>query len=277
MKIPDIPLDEGIRLQTLRSLHILDTAPQERFDRMTRMAKRLFDVPISLVSLIDENRQWFKSCMGMDAKESSRDISFCGHAILGDEAFLIPDATLDERFFDNPLVVGEPHIRFYAGYPLKAGNGSKLGTLCIIDTQPRDFHPEDIAMLQDLALMVEHELAAIQIATLDDLTNISNRRGFMLLAQHSLHVSMRQNTPASLVFMDMDKLKKINDTFGHSEGDKALIAFAQQMKIAYRDSDVFARLGGDEFVALLTNTGAAQAEIVVERFAHLLDKYNGEA
>ncbi|UGA37405.1 GAF domain-containing protein [Chromobacterium haemolyticum] len=112
MKTPDIPADEPQRLATLRALGVLDTAAEERFDRLTRMAKRLFRVPIALVSLVDENRQWLKSCVGMSTVETERDISFCGHAILGDDIFYIPDALADERFADNPLVTGAPHIRF---------------------------------------------------------------------------------------------------------------------------------------------------------------------
>jgi len=241
------------------------------------MAKRLLGVPIALVSLIDENRQWFKSCVGLGASETSRDISFCGHAILGNEVFIIPDTQMDDRFADNPLVVGDPKIRFYAGCPLRAPNGCKLGTLCIIDRQPRDLGKDDLEALEVLASMVERELAAVQLATLDELTNISNRRGFMMLAEHSMHLCARQKIPASLVFMDLDKFKPINDTFGHTEGDRALAAFAERMKNTFRDSDLFARLGGDEFVVLLTNTSKKAAEEIVAKFRQSLEKYNQDA
>ena len=276
MKKPDIPRDEQTRLETLRSLDILDTPQEERFDRLTRMAKRMFGVPIALVSLVDETRQWFKSCVGLDASETSREVSFCGHTILDNSVFVIPNTLEDQRFADNPLVVNEPNIRFYAGCPLSL-NGHKLGTLCIIDQKPRSFEKEDIEALRDLGAMVERELAAVQLATLDELTNISNRRGFMMLAQHSLNICARQKIPAALVFMDLDKLKPINDKFGHAEGDHALMAFASQMKNLFRDSDLFARLGGDEFTVLLTNTTKQQAEEVIGRFSHSLKKYNQEA
>jgi diguanylate cyclase (GGDEF)-like protein len=277
LKKPDIPPDEETRLEALRSLGVLDTAPEQRFDRLTRMAKRMFGVPIALVSLVDENRQWFKSCVGLSATETPRDISFCGHAILGNEVFVIPDATRDARFADNPLVLNDPKIRFYAGCPLRSLNDSKLGTLCIIDRKARTFSEEDIDALKDLAAMVERELAAVQLATLDELTNITNRRGFMLLAQHSLNLCARQRIPVSLVFLDLNKFKPINDTFGHAEGDKALLAFVEQMKNILRDSDLFARLGGDEFVLLLTNTSAMLAEDVIARFRRALDQYNQQA
>ncbi|MDH3280309.1 MAG: sensor domain-containing diguanylate cyclase [Gammaproteobacteria bacterium] len=277
MKQPDTPQDEQARLETLRSLNILDTPPEERFDRLTRMAKRLFGVPIALVSLVDENRQWFKSCFGLSASETSRDISFCGHAILGNDPFIIRDTIVDERFADNPLVLNDPHIRFYAGCPLSAPNGRKLGTLCIIDRQPRSFGKEDLEALKDLASMVERELAAVQLATLDELTAISNRRGFLMLAQHSLHLCVRQKMSAYLVFMDLDKFKPINDTFGHAEGDRALTVFAEHMKVACRESDIFARLGGDEFSVLLINTSMEHTEDVISRLRQSLAKYNLEA
>ncbi len=277
MKIPRIPEGEAARLRTLRSLNILDTPQEERFDRITRMAKRIFGVPIALVSLVDENRQWFKSCIGLDASETPRDISFCGHAILGNEIFVINNALEDDRFADNPLVTGEPKIRFYAGCPLRALNGSKLGTLCIIDREPKNLSDEDLETFQDLASMVEREIAALQLATLDNLTHISNRTGFMMLARHSINLCYRQSLPASLAFFDLNKFKPINDKFGHVEGDRALIAFSDQLKATFRDSDIFARLGGDEFVVLLTNTSKHVAEKVVARLQLSLDQYNRKA
>ena len=275
MKKPDIAQDEQARLEALRLLGVLDTPPEERFDRLTRMAKRLFGVPIALVSLIDEHRQWFKSCLGLSVSETPRDISFCGHAILGSDLFIIPDTKKDPRFADNPLVLGAPHIRFYAGCPLSAPNGQKLGTLCIIDNQPRSFDKEHLEALKDLASMVERELAAVQQATLDELTHISNRRGFMMLTQQSLYLCERQKMTASLVFMDLDKFKSINDSFGHTEGDRATV-FAERMKRTCRNSDVYARLGGDEFVMLFINASKESANKAVKRLSQSVEKYNQE-
>ncbi|MBN3004196.1 diguanylate cyclase (GGDEF)-like protein [Chromobacterium alkanivorans] len=274
MNTPDIPADEPQRLATLRALGVLDTAAEERFDRLTRMAKRLFRVPIALVSLVDENRQWFKSCVGLAASETGRDISFCGHAILGDDIFYIPDALADERFADNPLVTGAPHIRFYAGCPLHAANGAKVGTLCVIDVQPREFDHDDAQALHDLARMVEAELIAFQAATTDELTGISNRRGFRLLAQYSLNFCARQNLPVSLAFLDLDKFKAINDCFGHAAGDQALATFAELMRSSFRSADLLARLGGDEFVVLLSEVEHERAHAAVAKFSRHLDAYN---
>ena len=274
MKTPDFPPAEVARLETLKSLDILDTPQEERFDRLTRMAKRLFNVPIALVSLVDENRQWFKSCVGLPVSETPRDISFCGHAILGDGVFIIPDAAADERFNDNPLVVNEPNIRFYAGCPLRALNGGQMGTLCIIDDKPRDFEDHDLDALKDLAAMAEQELAALQLAVLDELTEISNRRGFMTLVGHAIRMCVRQKMSASLVFFDLDKFKLINDTCGHVEGDRALVTFANILHKTLRESDLVARIGGDEFAALLLDTPKESAVDVIKRLQVSVADYN---
>ncbi|MDP2238950.1 MAG: response regulator [Burkholderiales bacterium] len=158
MQAPAKPANETSRLAALRDLHILDTPPEDRFDRITRIAAELFDLPIAVVSLVDENRQWFKSRQGLVAEQTGRDISFCGHAILQDHVFVIEDTLADPRFSDNPLVKGQPLIRFYAGAPLSGANSTKLGTLCIIDRKPRQFSERDRVMLRGLAMWAEREL-----------------------------------------------------------------------------------------------------------------------
>jgi diguanylate cyclase (GGDEF)-like protein len=270
---PAIPVDEAARLSTLRSLNILDTLPEERFDRLTRMARRMFDVPIVLISLVDENRQWFKSCQGLTVSETPRDISFCGHAILGEEILVVPDALADERFHDNPLVTGGPRIRFYAGCPLWV-NGRKLGTLCLIDQQPRDLDADDRSLLSDLARMAEQEIAAVEMATMDELTQMSNRRGFLALGQHALGLCARLKRPASLLYFDLDSFKSINDRFGHADGDRALVAFSTHLMQTFRDSDVVGRLGGDEFVALMTNCTEDQGRHALQRLEQAVQQHN---
>src|SRR5262245_40495961 len=166
MITPPIPADEARRLAALHGLGILDTPPEQRFDRITRLAQRLFDVPIVLVSLVDTNRQWFKSCQGLPVRETSRDVSFCGHAIVRPGALIVPDALTDVRFADNPLVTGDPLIRFYAGRPLSVADGSQIGTLCLIDRQPRQFSDEQLHVLDDLAALVEDQLHLIDVTDL---------------------------------------------------------------------------------------------------------------
>lgn len=160
---PEIPVNETERLAALCDLNVLDTAPEERFDRLTRLAKCHFDVPIALVSLIDSARQWFKSRQGLDATETPRNISFCGHAILAGDILCVPNALLDPRFADNPLVTGGPKIRFYAGAPLHSPEGLRIGTLCIIDDRPRDLSRDQLSILRDLADGVESELARTRL------------------------------------------------------------------------------------------------------------------
>lgn len=277
MQIPLIPDDERQRLDGLRRLAILDTAAEERFDRITRMARNMFEVPISLVSLVDEERQWFKSRCGLDAQETPRDISFCGHAILGEGLFVVEDATRDPRFADNPLVLGEPHIRFYAGSPLQLAGGHKVGTLCLIDRRPRRLDERERVLLTDLAGMVEHELAAIQLAILDELTGITNRRGFIMLGQKCLQLSHRQGREVSLLFLDLNRFKEINDTLGHEAGDDALRQMAALLSRVFRNADIFARLGGDEFVVLLPGIGPELVSRVLARFDEALASFNREA
>lgn len=152
-----LPQDEEKRLAAVHGLGLLDTAAEERFDRHARIAAAALDMPIALVTLVDRDRQWFKSHQGFDFSETPRDIGFCSHAILKDEPLIVTDALMDDRFAENPAVVGDPRVRFYAGVPLKAPDGSRVGALCIVDHKPRQLSPAQVRMLQDVARLVEEE------------------------------------------------------------------------------------------------------------------------
>jgi GAF domain-containing protein len=178
---PPRPEDEALRLAAVRALNLLDTPPEERFDRITRTAQRLFDVPVALLTLVDANRQWFKSCQGLSVRETDRDVSFCAHAILTDEPLVISDALLDPRFADNPLVTGEPFIRFYAGQPLHGTGGRRIGTLCIIDRQPRRLSADDARTLADLGHWAETELCSTDLSQALLLLRRSEARHQLLL------------------------------------------------------------------------------------------------
>lgn len=154
-----IPADEDERLSALRELLLLDTPPEERFDRLARFVAEQLDVPIALLTLVDGQRQWFKARVGIDATETPRDISFCGHAIMKNDVFIVEDASRDPRFSDNPLVTGEPHIRFYAGAPLSAPGGHRIGTLCVIDTVPRTLGPVELSILDALRRLANETVA----------------------------------------------------------------------------------------------------------------------
>ncbi|MEJ6473218.1 GAF domain-containing protein [Pseudoalteromonas piscicida] len=151
MKTPKLPENEDSRLQALRELGVLDTEPEHALDRLTQFTAHVFDVPIALISLVDKDRQWFKSRFGLEAQQTPRDISFCGHAILEDKVFVVPNATTDIRFRDNPLVQHAPYIRFYAGAPLTTSSGLNIGTVCIIDLEPRQFSDGDCDILKRLS------------------------------------------------------------------------------------------------------------------------------
>ena len=255
------PHNELDRLATLRTLGLLDTPAEERFDRITRLALRLFGVPIALISLIDEDRQWFKSRQGLARTETPRAMSFCAHAIERTGVMQVPDAWADLRFADNPLVIGDPNIRFYAGCPIVATDGSPLGTICVIDRVPRLLSEADAGVLADLAHLVEREIALVQIALHDELTGLANRRGFIQLAGMVIDLCGRLGQPATLVFTDLDGLKAVNDRHGHEVGDRAIQEAAAILARTFRSSDALGRLGGDEFCAVLSGVGDADEPI----------------
>ncbi len=195
MQVPPTPIDEPHRLEALHSLHLLDSKPQPQFDSLVRVGQRLFDVEICLISLVDAKRQWFLACVGLDAKETHRDISFCGHAILREEMFVVCDALQDARFHDNPLVVGPPFIRFYAGVPLRIPLGYNLGTLCIISPRPRlDFGSADVAILRDLGNLAISAIAA----------RVLHEECDQIRGSHEQHLTLSDvsNSPMALVSSD---------------------------------------------------------------------------
>ncbi len=183
MQLPGIPGDEETRLTTLYSLDILDTPAEERFDRLVRLTQHLFDVPIVLFSLLDSDRQWFKSCVGMEMRETPRSWSFCAHTILNGDMMVVEDTKNDARFTGNPFVVTPPGIRFYAGKPIKAANGQRIGTLCILDHRPRQLSDTQKQLLGDVAEMIESEINAPQLKSLNDRLQQSERELLESLTQ----------------------------------------------------------------------------------------------
>lgn len=161
MLTPAIPAEESIRLASLRKLDVLDTPAEERFDRLTRLVSAVLSVPIAAVSLVDADRQWFKSSVGLECTETPRDVSFCGHTILRDDPLIVENALADERFADNPLVTGPPFFRFYVGFPLNDGEGNNLGTICAIDSKPRILDERELGILAELAVLAGDELRSI--------------------------------------------------------------------------------------------------------------------
>lgn len=271
---PPIPAGEERRLAALYALDILDGESEERFDRITRLAQRLFGTSMASVNLIDSDRHWFKSVQGLEGKEGARDTSFCSQVILDGETMVVEDARLDSRFADYPGVRGDPNVRFYAGHPVAAPGGEPLGTLCVFDDKPHaeaDFDPE---VLQELAAMVEAEIASLSLAIGDELTGLSNRRGFEMLGERLLAAARRLELPVTAVYADLDNMKPINDEHGHDAGDRALVEIGGLLEESLRGSDLIARLGGDEFCALLVGTAAAQAQPALDRVEAALSRRN---
>lgn len=271
---PPVPVDELLRLESLRNLKLLDTNPEERFDRITRLAKKLFGTSTVLVSLVDRNRQWFKSRQGLDATETPREISFCGHAILNDEVLVVADALDDERFVDNPLVTGNPDIRFYAGCPLSAPDGHKVGTLCLIDGKPRGMTTEELELLRELGAMVEDELVIAGFLNVDPTTGLSNRTGFTMIGDHLLAMCRRNTDPASLLLFRRVKAGEGDVATSSAESDRTAVEMTQLLRATFRESDIIGRLSADDFVVLLSGTQRSDVTDSHQRFLSEVNKRN---
>lgn len=281
MREPEIPEDEPQRLAKLDSLGIVYTPAEERFDRITKLARSVFDVPIALVSLVTQKCQWFKSAQGLTASETSREISFCGHAILQQETFVVSDTLQHPDFVDNPLVTSDPFIRFYAGHPLMY-EGSAMGTLCLIDRRPRELSEEDLEMLRGMAAWAENEMAMTVLnatqrqlsselddvrrqAMLDPLTKVWNRQGMDQVVGVTLEQALRAEHRVVLMLLDIDHYKEVNDNYGHVAGDVALKEVAQRIRASVRPNDVVVRYGGDEFLVLAADCPDDMALMLAQR------------
>lgn len=271
---PPIPEDEIERLEELHSLRILDTAAEDRFDRYTRLIADLYDFPVVLVSLVDKDRQWFKSSCGLDFRETERDVSFCAHAISESGTFIVADARLDSRFANNRLVTGPPHIRFYAGCTVRGPHGHPLGTLCVIDSQPRDFDERQCEQLQQFANLVEREIcqtheldklrASIEFkAFYDPLTRLPNKRLLKDRLDSLISVREAEGGHLAVVLFNVGGLRYINQAFGTSTGDDLLCEVADRLEAAVPAGASPGRLGGDEFVLVLPAAGAEDGSIDV--------------
>ena len=279
MSSAPLPPDERQRLAALDAYKIMDTPKDPSFDRLVQLAATHFNVPISLVSLVDADRQWFKAAVGLSLIETPREHAFCSHAILTpDEVFVVEDAERDPRFADNPLVVGDPSIRFYAGAPIRAENGQPLGTLCIIDTNARRLGDAERWFLANLAssagsMLDLHRKNSILLAASqsDPLTGLANRRVFDDTLDKAC-AAAANGVAFGLLMLDLDHFKQVNDEFGHEVGDKLLKEVATRLSQAVRSKDLVARLGGDEFAVIAAGpidatTATAIARRIIEAFA----------
>lgn len=261
---------EAARLEALYRYDILDTEPEEAFERITRLVKSVLQMPMAVVSLVDRDRQWFKSRQGVQASETRRDISFCTHTIQDTQPLIVPDALADPRFAESPIVIGEPHIRFYAGVPLRTRDGYNLGALCSMDTKARELSCEQLDLLQDLAQLVVDELELRLLASTDSLTGALSRRAFIDQASSDIARSQRRDTPLSCVVLDIDHFKAVNDTYGHAVGDLVLQRLTAVCKEELHEGEYLGRLGGEEFAVMLPQTPLVGAAQIAERLRKAL-------
>lgn len=258
-------VDEHGRLAAVKRYEILDTAPEAPFDRITGLVKAVMQVPMASISLIDSERQWLKSCIGMVRGDTAREISFCTHTIGSREPMIVPDTAADPDFAQNPLVTGPPHIASYLGVPLATPDGYNLGSLCAIDTRPREFSANQIAVMKSFAALAAEQLELRRIAQVDFLTGTATRRGFCLELDKAIARFTRHSHPSALLTLDIDHFKQVNDTHGHPAGDRVLRAVGTRLERLARTSDLVGRLGGEEFAILLMDANLAEAKHSAER------------
>ena len=288
MSLPQLN-DEKKRLASLRKLQILDPPAEPAYDDLAQLAAFVCEVPIALITLLDEDRQWFKARIGLTLRETPRSVSFCGHAIHNDGLFIVQDTHKDERFRQSPVVTGDPHIRFYAGMPVSDPDGLPVGTICVLDRNPRTLSPQQEVTLRVLARQVEaqfrirqqimdlqesrarHAQAELrlrenelrlkaangklqELARTDSLTGIQNRRAFDDALRRAWKLSSRIQRSLSLLMIDVDRFKTINDELGHEAGDHVMQIISQTFIENIRFTDQVFRYGGDEFTVLLPAT-----------------------
>ena len=296
-----VPDDEDDRLEAVRILGIMDTVPEQSLDDLTLLAASVCATPVSFVSLIDRDRQWFKSHHGIALEQTGRDVAFCAHAILAPQQVMeIPDAAADSRFTDNPLFLGDPRFRFYAGVPLVTEAAYALGTLCVLDNKPRRLEPRQRAAVQALARQATAQLKMRSMhralryalestrtyqveleeylsrlrglnmqlhaqAITDPLTGLYDRLALTQQLNQAVARAKRAVEPLSLLLIDVDHLKSFNDAYGGLAGDGELRRLAQIIRSAARETDTAARSGGEKFGVVLPATAADGAATVAER------------
>lgn len=295
---PPIPAHEAERLAALQRYRILDTARDQEFDDLVTIARTICNTPMGAVTLIDRDRQWFKSLQGLEGEQTPRDDAFCAHTILApQELTVVQDARDDARFSGNPSVVGDPHIRFYAGAPLLSSDGYALGSLCVFDSVPAQLAAPQAnalrALSRQVSRMMEMRLLRMQIdhhqdehdwyearlaeyyqqleqanlelseqTRTDPLTGLSNRRA--LTAALADAIERAGEVPPAVAIVDIDHFKMVNDIHGHAEGDVVLTELAAVLKSQFAGRGMAARYGGEEFVILMPNTPLQQAELQCE-------------
>ncbi|MGB0833464.1 MAG: sensor domain-containing diguanylate cyclase [Psychrobium sp.] len=287
---------ELARLQEIESYEILDTLPEQEYDDIALLSAQICNTPMSTVAIVDESRKWHKAKYGLDKEYVPRDFAICSHTICDDKMLIVEDTHQHDVFKHIGIVNNPPYVRFYAGVPLINEAGHALGTLCVIDTKPNSLTQYQQQALQALArqtmalLELRKALAISQhlekrvseqnrqlkaLSQTDELTDLFNRRVLDRELSRELKRSKRYGGEFSLLMMDVDNFKQLNDSQGHATGDLALIAIAKLLKQESRDTDFCIRFGGDEFMLLMSNTNAKQAQDIACRIRQRVAQHQG--
>jgi diguanylate cyclase (GGDEF)-like protein len=273
-----IPANEVDRLRAVRSYDILDSPPEIDFDALTRVAAHTFRAPVAVVGLMDADRLWFKSRLGLDAPQLDRQIAFCAYSMMQPgKVLVVEDLQQDERFKDNPLVTSPPYVRFYAGAPLVDPHGFVLGTIAVVDIQPRTLDEKEQAVLHDLSLLVmtalenrRRSLLLTKLALTDHLTGVANRAQFDRMLESEMAHAKRTGEQFCVLCLDMDGFKDINDRFGHPAGDEVLCEVARRLQQQLRAEDTVSRIGGDEFGLIIREGSPASAQALIQRITQAM-------
>lgn len=265
MAVP-IPPNEQERLATLHELAILDTPPEQIYDDVVKLAATICGTPIAVMNFIDSDRQWGKALVGLEDSEAPREVSFCARTIVQEDGLLmIPDTRADPNWAENPMVTGEPGLRYYAGAAIVTEEGQPIGSVCVAGTEaPRELSEQELEALRVLArqtaahlklrkLSKELARANVELRRLsikDSLTGLANRAFLEEAVALALRKRMRTGNDLGLLFCDLDGFKLVNDQLGHHAGDELLVLVAERLEMAARSSDLVARYAGDEFVVL---------------------------
>ncbi|MBW0004640.1 MAG: sensor domain-containing diguanylate cyclase [Hyphomicrobiales bacterium] len=268
----DADVRERERVAALQRYDVLDTPPEEAFDRITRLAKSLFHPAMVTVTFLDSHRQWYKSRQGLALPDALRDTAFCNEVIRQGDTVVIEDALEDPRFATHACVAGEPHLRFFCGTPLRTRDGHAIGTLCAIDVKPRHLEPEELALFVDLAHLVMDELELRVVSSVDSLTGTLSRRTLRREAARDFLNARRQRHELSCIVFDIDHFKHINDTHGHAVGDNVLQELVSICQSNLRATDYIGRIGGEEFMIILPRTNDQAAFDVAERLRGTIER-----
>lgn len=255
MPYPDfpIPADEALRQRDLERLGVLNHPGDQHFDRLVRLASTVLETPIALISLVDGDRQWFLARHGLETSETPRQMAFCAHAIAANHTLVVPDAQQDPRFCTNPLVLEEPKVRFYAGTPLQSQAGHNLGTLCVIDHQPRHFSTAQVQLLEDLAQLVLRELELRHLASKHPLSGIANRSSFLEQAEPELKRARQTGQRLALLALELDFFSQIRQRWGEQASDAVIRAVAQVLRDQKRPEDLIGQTGDHSFAMMMVN------------------------